>query len=1190
MKLSKEQKIAIKVENKNTLVSASAGSGKTFVLTRRVIDRILNKGWSIDDFLILTFTNDAAGEMKNRIYRGIEEEINSLIEKDGDESLIKHLENQLILTSNANISTIDSFCSKVVKENFNKTPLDTGYKIPSKVEANLMKNEAFDTAMDKVLSRNDENINRYYKKYITKKDNNKIKNIIFRLFEFVDSLPYPFKWLDEVLEEYQKDYFYETKWYSDVFEKMNFALENSKEYLDGILDIVRFNEKPGFVDKICEYLIEIEDLLKRREVKGLAEITPSFIIKVSKLEKDEEENVKIYAGFIKENLKFIVEMAKKMIFFGEVLFEENKKDIYAVVEIEKEFINCYKKLKFENQFAEFNDISHLVLEIFRDENGKLTDIAKGYKEKLKEIIIDEYQDSNHLQEEILTAISKDGKNMFMVGDIKQAIYRFRQATPQLFLEKLFRNQKIDLGENLEDVKSDEVLVLLRDNYRSRNNVLETCNFIFSKIMDIKLGEVDYDENAKLNFKASYKECDDEEKSVNEKSEILFVEVEKGQDKNEAEAKLVAKRIYDMLKKEKLHIFDKDINNYRKVECGDIVILVSTKGKVKHIKKELDKLNINCVYNADSSLFESNEVRKIISLLKVINNPYDDVELISVLNSPMFNLNLNEISYVRMLNRNVSVYSSFKNYLEGFEGNKNKKTYEKIKTFFEALVYFREFFNNNSIGNLIDEIYLKTGFYNYVGTKENGEFRQANLMYFKELIEQRESYGVCDLSSILEGIDVELEGEIEESQKTSTASIFSGKEEVINIKTIHSSKGLEYPVVFLCNTGNSKNVKYKSEDFIFSRELGIGLKYLDRELGVKYKTPIYDIILKDFEGAEISERLRLLYVALTRAREKLIVTGAFEKSEKKFIFTHNKNQFLPYDLRYNCNSFLENIRASFLGQKNFENDYFIYKEIPYEKIESGEKEQFESAISLIEKINKLENRKFTGNYDDIIEESFNFKYKNEDLTKLPAKISITEIKRKLNNQNSENEVNYYSELKFRDIEFGGKENISANQVGIAYHSIMERFDYEKIKSIEDVKNFLYILESKGILSEDELKEVNLNKLEMFLKSELYERIKKAELMFREVPFVMSISSQRLKEFEKVEGEIVVHGIIDLYFVEKGKIVLVDYKSDRVGKRLEILKNRYKVQIDLYKEALEKATGMEVAEGLIYSIDKGVCINV
>lgn len=1194
LNLSAGQKLAVDTKNKNILVSAAAGSGKTFVLTQRVLSGIINDKWDIDSFLIVTFTRDAAAEMKSRIRKALEKK---LAETDSKE-LSQHIEKQLILINKANISTIDSFCSNVVRQNFHKTDLDSGYKTPTQVEISELKNQAADNMLNELLSGDDKEFMNFYNKFAGKSNDNNLVKMVTELYEFADSLPYPQKWFEKCVNDYKVENFYDSIWGKIYISKTEDYIKKAREYAQKAVSYLKFTEPsdyPSVIKKVFDLIDDFEAAYKLEGIKGVSKLQVKFTINLKSI-KDEQDLV--YVDVIKRYLNFTKDALNNALKYSSLpeekiaySYENVKADINSLVKAVILFSQKYKELKLEKQMAEFNDISHYCLNILRDEQGNTTDTAKEYQKKFKEIIIDEYQDSNDLQEEILTAVSRcesGENNIFMVGDIKQAIYRFRQTTPELFIKKY---------DKYSSSKEDEALILLSENYRSRKTVLDTCNIIFKQIMDRQLGNVDYTDEVALNCKGDFP-LPDNSLNISKNTDVIIIDTflqddeEPQTDPKTAEAAAVAQKINHMLNVDPLYIYDKELKEYRPLCKKDIVILVNRRTNAGVFYEELNSAGISCVFETADPLFKTTEIKLIISLLRLIDNPYNDIDIVNVLHSPVYCLSFDDIAEIRLENRELDIYSSILEYAQS-----SHKISSVLNNFLNDLNYYRDFAIHNSLSELITEIYDKSNFFSYTGILNEGGLKQANLRLFRERAVEFEANPNADIHTFLNYIDTDLSDEVLPKDKESSASLTSEGEDAVRIMTIHKSKGLEFPVVFVSQLQNSFNRRFKANDYIFDRELGIGLKYIDNENRIRYRTQPYDIIIEKYEEEELSENLRLLYVALTRAVEKLIITGVATSAPSKTgkyaqlnDIAEDKTTLLPFPVRTLADCPLFWVLSALKRTELYPNNIIKQNWINIKNVTGLSDLKGEAALSIMDKINNAQ--KESGNtYTDIIEERLNYTYPYKAETLIPSKISITEIKRKMTEE-SDDTFNYYSSSILKGSNsFGEKESsFTFAQMGTLYHTVMEYMDFDKISSPNDAELFLKDLLDREIITNEELEAISIEKIKKFIASPLFSRIKNSQGIYREVPFVMSMRASRLNEFKNSNSEIVVHGIIDLYFVENNNIILVDYKTDKVYKNLQELSHKYNIQLALYKEALEKNTGAKISQCLIYSLDKGEALNV
>lgn len=872
-----------------------------------------------------------------------------------------------------------------------------------------------------------------------------------------------------------------------------------------------------------------------------------------------------------------------------------------------DFDKAFKEEKKERNLIDFNDIEHYALSILveKNEEGKYvpTDVARTYSNRFEEVAIDEYQDSNNVQEQILTAVSR-GNNIFTVGDVKQSIYRFRRACPELFLDK-YKRYSLDGNEN-------GLKIQLFMNFRSRKNILDITNKIFESIMTEDLGEIDYTEEEFLNCGAT---CYEETGNIVSKSELCIInnnldeefeddydeddddddlsedeaeenESEFSKKKNEAlqelkdlkkeeiEAKLVARKIKELIDSEVL-VFDKANKKTRPIKHKDIVILLRTTKFANIYEKELVKNEIPVFMDGSDEYLDTMEIQTIMNLLKVLDNQLDDVAVVSLLRSTIFGFTDNEIIEMRLVNREVYFWDSL---VQASNELENESLKEKLNKFLEKIAEWKEEKDYLPISEFLWKIYVETGFYNYVNLMPNGALRQANL---KMLFERAQEYEKTSFKGLFNFI------RFTEKLKTgnsdlSSAKIIGENENVVRIMSIHKSKGLEFPIVFLCNTNKKMNTKDLTGNLLLHKDLGFGPKYIDTRLAIEYSTYAKNALKIKLKAEAVSEEMRILYVALTRAREKLIITGirkdALDEIEKK-----KKDLEVYFDEK--------KINKSLLKKKTSYLDWIEYvilnQEIQGKKFEDLDFSIIQAKDLLDEddeeeKVERIDFSKFN-NFGEL-EEKFNWKYKDEFLSNLPIKTTVSILK-KLDGEEADFFDLSNNEIGLKDTvpEFLQDKRITAARIGTLTHLVLQKIDFNKVKSEGDIKEFIQELVAKSFMTEEEAKNVSAEKIFNFLSSDFAYRIKSSKKVYKERPFCIKVDASKVIKHEDAKGEILVQGIIDMYYEkDDGSLVLVDYKTDFVEKDESELIDKYKVQLELYKQALEEGTGKNVSEVYIYSL--------
>ena len=925
------------------------GSGKTAVLVERIINKVINDKIDIDKILIVTFTSAAASEMRERILEAIYKKIE-------EEPTNTDLQRQIILLNKCNISTIHSFCLDIIRNNFYEIDASANFRVADTAEIELLKQEVVDDLFEEKYLEENKAFEKLLNTYANYRGDENLRQLVLNIYKFIQSSPFPGKWLEEQVEKFNlKDKlnndFSETVW-------GQILLENFKEELiDSILKLKQVEKNLMKFEELNKYQIvigsDIEGLERIEANSNSWENAYNSALTLSWAKWPSDRKITLEA---KDEAKEIRDSVKKKVAstVEKYLIYNSKQansDIYEMYEILDalkqlvlEFTEKFSVRKKEKNIVDFNDIEHFALNILLkvDEDGRIyeTDVAKKYKEKFDEIAIDEYQDSNMVQEYILKSVSK-GNNIFMVGDVKQSIYKFRQARPELFLEK-YSTYKLK-GENI----SNGMKIQLFKNFRSRENVLDLTNLIFENIMSYKLGDICYDENEFLNYGANYPEFegkdDNEVNNIQEKNneaknyagiaELNIIdlkpeeidiykdeieenlnqeddEVQENQERIEdvvLEAKYVAKKIKEIIDSNYM-VYDRK-QGYRKVTYKDIVVLLrSTKVSAPIFEKEISNLNMPVFSDVSSEYLESMEIQTMMSLLKVIDNPMQDIPLVTVLRSSIGGFTDNELVEIRGNDKNISFYESVKNKYEDlkkyssvdgdketreedFEDKENNENNEKngnnenkkidlknkLENFLKNLKKWQNEEKYMSLDELIWQIYSDTNFYNFVTLLPNGGLRQANLKILFERAKQYESASFKGLFNFINFID-KLHSN---SGDLSSAKLIGENENVIRIMSIHKSKGLEFPVVFLSCMGKQFNLQDLNDNIILHQDLGFGPKYINPDKKIEYTTLAKEAIKLKAKVETLSEEMRVLYVALTRAKEKLIITGVSKDLEKSF---------------------------------------------------------------------------------------------------------------------------------------------------------------------------------------------------------------------------------------------------------------------------------------------------------------------
>ena len=1246
-KWTNEQAQAIKTRNCNLLVAAAAGSGKTAVLVERIIKIITNEEnpVDIDKLLVVTFTSAAAAEMRERIAAAISKEL----EKSPNS---KNLQRQLTLLSRANITTMHSFCLEVIKNYFYTIDLDPSFRIGDETEATLMKNEIIEELFEEYYEEDNEEFKELIEAYSGSKDDEKLKEMILSLHRFSMSGPWPEKWLIEKAEAFNINTLEEldkTEWVKVLKDSLRVEIRGFLnmykkaleiiEYTDGLSPYLEaFNSDYGYLYNAYESLNE--DLTSvYNALNAITFITLKRLKKSEVLDENAQETVKAIREGVKKKVKSLIESSFEFT-PGEAL--DGIKEVYpfmkTLANITVEFAKRFDEKKREKNILDFNDLEHLCLKILidRDEENNIipSNVAEHFRNYFDEVLVDEYQDSNDVQETIINLVSRrlgDNPNVFMVGDMKQSIYRFRQAKPKLFKDKY--------DSYSEEDESKDRKILLYKNFRSRQEVIDGANYIFKMVMSEVVGELEYTDKEALNLGASFEIPKDEKQVVGGEIELHIIDKsglvkEENNDFNEddseqakedeedidgitLEAKVVAKRIKELFEErdgKKFQVFDKDTKEYRDVKFKDIVILLrATKNWAEIFLDELGSEGIPVYADTGSGYFESIEIRTIMSLLKVIDNPLQDVPMIATLRSPIVGFSAEELSDLRLLNKDLYFYEVIKCvYDNEFEVSDELRF--KCVNFIDNLSKWRDRAIYTPIDEFIWYLYMDTGFYGYVGAMPNGKLRQANLKILFQRAKQYESTSFKGLFNFINFINKLRKS----SGDMGSAKVLGENEDVVRIMSIHKSKGLEFPIVFTSGTGKQFNLMDLTNSILYHEELGFGPNYVNLETRNSYSTLPKEAIKKKIRLETLSEEMRILYVAFTRAKEKLIITGAssnLEKDIKKWVSAASldENIVLPSEV-LKGKSYLDWIAMAMCKHRDGEKLREIvdnYQGTNKDELSTwGIKFWTKDLLTvdkILEAVDKNEEEDLFKNSKDIvvgkeIKRRLDYKYKFIEGAMLPSNISVSDLKKKdfTYGDDIPGIVEVFKEKEIIKPRFLKEEKgLSAAERGTIMHYVMQRINYDRVNSINEIKNQIEEMVLDNSLTEKEANSIWHKQILNFFRSDLGKRLLKAykegRMVSRELPFFTELSSTEYDKSldEKIykNEKIRLQGIIDCFFEEEDGIVLLDYKTDYVeeGQEEKIIE-RYKSQLKYYKDALEKITGKVVKETYLYlfKLDKEVSI--
>ncbi len=1159
-----EQTKAIEARKGTLLVSAAAGSGKTAVLVERVIRRITDREepCGINSLLTVTFTRAAAAQMRDKIAAALAKEL----KKNPDDA---HLQRQSLLLPTAKICTIDSFCNDLVRENFHALGINPDYKIADEGELALIGEDAVSNVIEELYAEADPAFINLVELTFRGRDDSCLADTVRRLYGVACAYPRPEEWLTSLKEAYTAADPEDTLWGKRIFD---YAREGAEACLEQTRNVIKLmeseplvNEKYGEVfaddEKILSGLLEkiragdwdgAREFLENINFGKLSGVSSKNACEVSEFAKNARKNC---------TKKYIDEIKKLFCCSA----EEFREDIAASAPVAAALVEAvirygreFARLKTERNALDFSDIIHLALDLLiqKDEQGrdKKTPLAKQLSRQFTEILVDEFQDINEVQNMLFTALSKERSNLFMVGDVKQSIYRFRQAMPEIFLSirdtlPLYENENYPARINLDR------------NFRSRSGVTQAVNFIFRRLMTPRLGGLSYGEGEELVCGADYPERDEPD------TEIHLLTGNKDHSEAEYVARLIKKMMDDK-------VTVKDGEGERLAGYGDFCILLrSPKNSGGKFIEALKALSIPAYFDTSDGLFDTTEVRFMLNLLRVLNNPVQDIPLIGVMLSPVFGFTPEELARMRIPDRKIPIYNCLVNYAE---------TDHKSRNFLQRIEELRRLAATLPVDSLIRRLSEETGYLAVVGALPGGSQRRSNLRLFEECAVKYSDGGKTGLPGFINFIDRFILG----SARAPSAKQISENAGVVRIMTVHKSKGLEFPICILADCAKSFNIMDTTENIIVHPRLGMGMKRFRPELRITHNTVSRLAAALAAGQDDRSEELRVLYVALTRAKEKLIAVATEKKPEeklKKLAGYIAGEENIPPFFADSCRSFSDWILlamlrhpdahilrglagAQFLGHSDTPLKVrFVYDGFDGEAEDAAAVSQGEPADE--ELVAKLR-------------EQLDYRYPYDSLRGVSSKLTASGLA-----HGGINTEHFASSAPA----FMSEKGLTPAQRGTAFHLFMQHCDYKACG--EDLPGEIERLVSAGRLTEAEGKALNAAKLKKFFASGLAKRIINSEKFYREKKFTVTVPAGELYELPALTSEekILIQGMVDCLFIENGKAVIVDYKTDRVS-CLSELAERYSLQLEIYKKAMEQVLGIPVSELILYSFSLGDHISV
>ncbi|WP_264803977.1 helicase-exonuclease AddAB subunit AddA [Cytobacillus sp. NCCP-133] len=1227
---------AIIAKGQDILVAAAAGSGKTAVLVERIINKIIavEDPINVDELLVVTFTNASAAEMRHRIGEALEKAINANPKSS-------HLRKQVSLLNKAFISTLHSFCLEMIRKYYYMTDIDPGFRIADETEAQLLRDEVLEDLFEEEYGK--EGNDAFFAlvdAFTNDRSDTALQDIIRDLYDFARSNPSPNQYLDSIVDMYNVDgnsKLEQLPFVQSLLKDVDLQLKGAKQLLEHGLELTKLPEGPA--PRAENFIADLHVVNTLIEAKNdswstLYEAMQKWSFGRAKTCKGDD-----YDPVLIEKAKKLRDQAKKIISdLQEELFgrppesfirdmAEMKSHIETLVLLVKDFSVRFDQVKTDKGLVDFADLEHYCLEILSSsgEDGHLlpSEAAFACRNQFKEVLVDEYQDTNMVQEAILQLVTADTEkhgNLFMVGDVKQSIYRFRLAEPNLFLGKYTRFDQSGEETGLR--------IGLARNFRSRQEVLHGTNYIFKQIMGVTVGEIEYDGAAELVKGAPYSEVQDHPIELaiidlegNEKTEPQPEVTEDAFDsedlaQSQLEARYMAAKIKEIIAERK-EVYNPKTQSGCPAKYRDIVILLRSMTWAPQIMEEFKQQGIPVYANLSSGYFEATEVAIMMSLLRVIDNPYQDIPLASVLRSPILELTEEELAQIRIHNKRGSYYEALISFCRNEPNLQTGELYEKVRPFFDQLKEWRVMARQGSLSELIWHLYRETRFYDFVGGMPGGKQRQANLRALYDRARQYEATSFRGLFRFLRFI----ERMRDRGDDLGAARALGEQEDVVRLMTVHSSKGLEFPFVFIAGLARNFNTMDLKKPYMLDKEFGFAAKYVNAEKRISYPS-LPQIAFKRKKKMEmLAEEMRVLYVAFTRAKEKLYLVSSVKSAEKKlnqWLQTAEHKDWLLNEFdRASVNSYLDWIGPSLVRHKDCETlrgeGNSLNPLVPSEIIEHPS--CWDIAIVKSEEAARLSSETNGGEedllkmvyegktipaesaYKEKIEKQLSWKYSYKQAAQHRSKQSVSEVKRQreiFSEEDSGTElIRKLNKPLLSRPRFMQEKVLSPAERGTAMHAVMQHIDFSRPATTETISAKLDEMVNNELLTEEQRESIDSQAIVQFFESDIGPRIIKASASIRrEIPFSLSFPAREIySDWQGEDEPVLIQGIVDCLFEDEKGLVLLDYKTDGITGRFKggfaeakpVLENRYKVQIDMYTRALEQILKRKVNERYLFFFD-------
>jgi ATP-dependent helicase/nuclease subunit A len=1231
MEYTEPQRAAVTGQFKqNVLVSASAGSGKTRVLVDRVLNKIITDHINIDELLIVTFTKAAAKEMRDRLEQALRTHLNTETEAATKSFLVRQLRRLPV----ADISTMDAFCQKIVQNYYYIIDLDPEFRLlADQTETQMLKEQVWEKVREDLYANDtDGKFAQLTENFSNDRSDDGLTDLVFKIYDYANVNQDPIAWLKKTPQLYQvldHDLVGSTFYQQQCLPVLANALEQPRVALLAAQKLAQDQQLSREIDVLANDLTQITDLknnlatqpwdaLKHQAEQVKFKRFPSATKSYDDIAKEYRERIKNTRTQAKKVFTKVVEK-----YFNQseaanlALMQTSQILVKKLVQVVLTFSDQYQQVKLQRHCLEFIDVEHYAYQILAGNGIRSKNIRTKLQQQYNEIMVDEYQDNNRLQDAILSTLANhNAGNMFMVGDVKQSIYRFRLADPSMFVHRM------------DDPDNDTIV--LPDNFRSMANIDHFINLIFTQIMDRQWGEIDYTGDAKLKVGATY--YPDELQS---QVDIMLYESQSQQDtivdnqfqvqdSAHGQIEMIAQKIKAMMN-DKTPIFDRNQQCLRPIQYSDIAIISATRNNNMILSDILGAYEIPLQLNGAQSYFKTTEIQIMMAMLSIIDNPYQDIPLVAVLRSPLVGLNENQLAYLRINTKTGDYFNAvthfYHHYVEMPTTEFGDQVFARVQRFLEQLHRFQDIAHRHAIVDLIWAIYEETGFLDYVGGMPAGKQRQANLHALYERASEYERTSFKGLFQFVRFIR-----RMQERNEDLDEAAADEQIDAVSVMTIHGSKGLEFPVVFLMDASHGFNTQDTKQTYVLNDQLGLGITYMDPTTRIKQTTLQHQVVTAMENKGLLAEEMRKLYVALTRAEQHLIIVGATKagKDRNKVLdawqqAASGQQLLVSAALRSGAKSYLDWIGPALVRHPRFQEQFgndsdvhlfdndptkftvrFVNAHDLAQKAVTGDQKQNKQWLQHLAQQAQTATIPAELNVDDI-KQVLNLQYVHQVATHTTAYQAVSEIKRLFDDPDNLQLGNYdvewtkqkqrsrYVNQDFKTPRFmQTASQVKSTDIGTATHLLLQQLDLHTQPTIEQVQSLLDQLTADQIITPEVAQRIKIHEVVQVFASPLGKMmLSHIDDLHREAPFAMLIKANRIFQGfdDQATEQVLIHGIVDGYIEFSDHVVLFDYKTDYIPypgnmDQVETIVTKYRGQINLYAKALENILHKPVTEKYLY----------